>query len=462
MARTLSRQQRLAASFFFTKGGGDVGHAGKFVTSLARQLAYNIGALRSRVCEVIEGHGDIASKSLREQWRLLVLDPLKKFDHQSVEARPYVLVVDALDECENAKDVQLIIHLLIEARSLNRLHLRILLTSKPEIDIRHGFTKVPQTEHHHFLLHRIPRDIVDRDILTFLKINLEVIREERCLSASWPTSRDVRCLVEKAAGLFIWAATVCRFIREGNQFARKRLSTVLESDRTTGVAPEAELDNIYAMVLSQALPAEFAHEEKQELCSLLRLILGSLVILFSSLPQNSLACLLHITAEDVDQILSDLHAIIDVPEDRTLPLRLHHPSFREFLLNKERCCDPAFLVDEKEAHWKLLKNCMEIMGSVLKQDICGASSPGVFLDSVEKSRIHQCIPPEIQYACLYWTKHLQNSHIQLCDHDHVHKFLQAHFLHWFEALSWIGKVSEGVRSMIVMKSIASVSVVRIF
>jgi hypothetical protein len=52
IARTLARsyydKQRLAASFFFTRGGGDVGHAGKFVTSIAVQLADNVPAVYLR------------------------------------------------------------------------------------------------------------------------------------------------------------------------------------------------------------------------------------------------------------------------------------------------------------------------------------------------------------------------------------------------------------------------------
>jgi hypothetical protein len=35
VARRYNEQKRLGASFFFSKGGGDVSHAGKFFTSLA-------------------------------------------------------------------------------------------------------------------------------------------------------------------------------------------------------------------------------------------------------------------------------------------------------------------------------------------------------------------------------------------------------------------------------------------
>lgn len=45
VAYELSKQECLGASFFFLRGGGDVGHVGKFVTSIALQLANSIPTL---------------------------------------------------------------------------------------------------------------------------------------------------------------------------------------------------------------------------------------------------------------------------------------------------------------------------------------------------------------------------------------------------------------------------------
>ena len=157
--------------------------------------------------------------------------------------------------------------------------------------------------------------------------------------------------------------------------------------------------------------------------------------LLSPLSTCSLGRLLHLPKEDIDQALEDLHAILDIPEDQTRPLRLHHPSFRDFLLNKDRCDDPNFQVDEKEVHRKLTQECIQLMSASLKQDICNLGNPGVLVTDVDRGRVGECISPEIQYACLYWVQHLQKSDTQLYDNDYVHQFLQVHLLHWFEALS---------------------------
>jgi hypothetical protein len=154
----------------------------------------------------------------------------------------------------------------------------------------------------------------------------------------------------------------------------------------------------------------------------------------------------------VDQILDDLHAILDILKDQTYPLGLHHPSFRDFLLNKETCGDPNFWVDEKQAHRTLAENCIRLMLNSLKQDVCGQEAPGTLVTNVESSRIEQCLPPEVRYACLYWIQHLDKSNVQLCNNDQVYQFLQVHLLHWLEAFGWIRKTLEGVLGILLLEA----------
>jgi hypothetical protein len=71
-------------------------------------------------------------------------------------------------------------------------------------------------------------------------------------------------------------------------------------------------------------------------------------------------------------------------------------------------------------------------------------APSSQASQVESSRVRKCLPPEVQYVCLYWVEYLQKSGSQIHDSEEGHQFLQAHLLHWLEALGWIGKTSEGV------------------
>jgi len=452
VAHRYNKQKRLGASFFFSKGGGDVSHAGKFFTSLAVQLAFNVPSLRQYICEAVTKRSDIASLSLSEQWRQLVLSPLSNLQSESCQS--YILIVDALDECEDNEDVQTILQLLAEARSLT-VQLRVFLTSRPEIPIRHGIYHIPQAEHQDFILHNVPPTIVNHDISLFLEHNLGIIRQEWTLSADWPGEVALRQLVLYACGLFIWAATACRFIREGKRFARKRLDTILKGSSSTITAPEKHLNEIYLAVLKHSISSDYSEEEKEEACDILKHTLGSIVVLLSPLSAFSLSRLLHLPKEEVDRTFEDLHAILDIPEDPTHLLRLHHPSFRDFLLDKDRCGD--FWVDEKKAHQILAAGCIQLMSQTLKKDICKMHAPSSQASRVESSWIEKCLPPEVQYACLYWIQHLQRSSSPVHDDKEAHRFLQAHLLHWLEALGWIGKALEGIQAILSLEAYVPVS-----
>ena len=442
-------------SFFFSRGGGDTSHTRKFFTSFAVQLARNVPQTQRFISDAIIKQNDIATQSLRDQWRQLVLRPLSRLDSSSCPLS-YVLVVDALDECDSDGDIRMILELLTEARTLKTVRLRVFLTSRPEIPIRHGFYQIPDAERQDFVLHNISPSIVNHDISIFLQHNLNFIAGERSLGAGWPGEQIVKRLVYNASGLFIWAATACRFIHEGKRFAAKRLDTILQGSGSAVTAPEKHLDEIYTIVLKHSITLEYTDGEKEESYCILRYILGSIAVLFSPLSIYSLSRLLRATKDDIDQTLEDLHSVLDVPKDQNHPLRLHHPSFRDFLLNNDRCKNPNFWVDEKLAHQTLADSCIQLMSTSLKQDICGLNTPGVLVSDVESSHVERSLPPGVQYACLYWIQHLHKSGAQLGDDDQVHQFLQVHLLHWLEALGWIGKTSEGILAIIFLETLISV------
>jgi hypothetical protein len=93
----------------------------------------------------------------------------------------------------------------------------------------------------------------------------------------------------------------------------------------------------------------------------------------------------------------------------------------------------------------------------LKRDVCGLDTPSMLTANIESSRVDQCLPPEVQYACLYWIPHLQKINAQLYNNDQVYQFLQEHLLHWLEALGWMGKLSEGIHAIALLASITAVS-----
>ena len=64
------------------------------------------------------------------------------------------------------------------------------------------------------------------------------------------------------------------------------------------------------------------------------------MVLYSPLSTNSLYILLNITKQKIDLVLKDLYIILDILKASIYPLRLHHPLFRNFLLDNKGCKDP--------------------------------------------------------------------------------------------------------------------------
>ena len=482
IARTVARsyydKQRLAASFFFSRGGGDVGHAGRFVTSLAVQLARNVPALKQRISDAVVERDDIASQSLRDQWQHLVLRPLSKLHGLEAGQRTYIIVVDALDECDNDSNIRIIVQLLAEVRSsLTGARLRVLLISRPEVPIRHGFGKIADSEHKDVVLHNISPSIVNHDIGLFLEHYLRIIAKECNQADGWPGVETIGRLVQSACGLFIWAATACRFIQEGGPFAADRLRAVLKdsssidsssannssssdsgTDEHFEILPEQRLDSIYLTVLRSPV-RRYRKQERKRWYTLIRETLGAIVLLQSLLSTSSLAQLLRVPVEDVHRTLYELHSIVDVPQDPNWPVRLHHPSFRDFLLNRKRCNDDSFWVEKSGTHERLASRCLELMStpSGLRQDMCNLSNPGVLRKEIDEETVDRNLPPELQYACRYWVDHLERSGCSVKDGDATHHFLEKHLLHWLEAMSLLDETSLCVRLLARLQALAKSS-----
>lgn len=151
----------------------------------------------------------------------------------------------------------------------------------------------------------------------FLECNLRLIGRELGLLDDWLSKEIVTQIVYNASGLFIWAATACRYIREGKRYAAKRLDTILHSGSSTTIKLEKRLDKIYTTVLQQSISPEYTNEEKGESYQMLRQVFKVAVILFSPFPVYSLSKMLCVTKEDVNLALLDPHSVLHILKDLT-------------------------------------------------------------------------------------------------------------------------------------------------
>ncbi|KAH8205787.1 hypothetical protein TruAng_000063 [Truncatella angustata] len=226
LAHKFSVDNRLGATFFFKRGEGDRSRMSKFFMTIA----------------AMEAEPAIGSKAMREQFQKLIINPISQISLSINQPRICLIVIDALDECEREEDIRVLINLLSRARMTKKLQLKFFLTSRPELPIRLGFKAISGT-YEDFILHEVAEPMIEHDLAVYFKCNLQRVRldfnqstsEERHLSTSWPSEANLRVLVEMAVPLFIFAATVCRFVadRKGGS-PQKKLQRVLGFRSTQG------------------------------------------------------------------------------------------------------------------------------------------------------------------------------------------------------------------------------------
>jgi len=175
-----------------------------FFTTIAAQVAISLLVLRTFISDTIDDNAQILQQGPQEQWNQLILHPLKNAPTQSIQL---VVVIDALDECDSMQDIQLILLLLEEAKDLATVRIKIFLTSRPEIPIFDEFCQLSGEAYQDFILHNIPLDAVNADISTFFLQKLSPLKVKHELGPPWPDEQIIEQLVQRAPGLFIYAAT---------------------------------------------------------------------------------------------------------------------------------------------------------------------------------------------------------------------------------------------------------------
>jgi hypothetical protein len=95
---------------------------------------------------------------------------------------PLVIVINALDECSNQREVEFLLRLMSNKLALAVSQLRIFLTSWPEIVIRRILSKVPASLCQHLILHRIDPFVIDGDICLFFKQNVQSHQGGTCVA----------------------------------------------------------------------------------------------------------------------------------------------------------------------------------------------------------------------------------------------------------------------------------------
>ncbi|KAF5335929.1 hypothetical protein D9611_006248 [Ephemerocybe angulata] len=375
VAEKYAADGRLAASFFFFRGSGHRSRMGKFVATIASQVATAIPSTGKVIKAALKAHAGLLrpTTSLGTQLQHLLFGPLKSVSWSLhglnlICGGPFLIVLDGLDECEDREAITLLVeHLLGFFEKNPRIPLRVFITSRVEEHIRTRLDTSSQVR----LLNLVDHTSLD-DIITALRILFDLAAQHsRVIQAygEWPSPTELHLLAEHTGCSFIFMSTIAKFILGDSRSAhspKERLPLALNIN--------PGLDGLYSQTLSRA--EHLAH---------FSLIISTIALVRRPLSILELADLLNIQKFEVIQVLVQMHSILQVPGDDTTQVTLCHSSLYDFLNNPGR--SNRFHVDPWQ-HIYLATRCGDIFGDTTR------NAPALFYAMGSRTYHWQASPQE--------------------------------------------------------------------
>lgn len=433
VAQKLYAKGILGASFFCSRNG-DCSDPQMIFPTIAYQLGQFHPPFKDAVLAVLRVDPDIVYASPLRQLEKLIIEPLEALRGRM----PFcVVILDALDECQhNGATFPVLISL---GQFIARLiPIQFLVTSRPERHITHAFKDALKSlVKRHIILHYVERPVIQQDIEIFLREMFKATKKLYSgLGPDWPSVDDVAELVNFSSGLFIVAATAAKFIQDRSYDNPQGQLSKLIAITPGGASAHQLLDELYLQVLQNAFPAV-----APELASGVKAVLGSIVLAYEDLSQLHLRELLNLDVP-LPNILHSLESILVVPPNDQDSISVIHTSFREFLVEPRRCTNSHFLVKPTLQHTLLARSCFRAM-TALTNNICGISDTWNLhneLDGDFTALVSQKVSSGLQYASLYWARHLTESLLTGQLLDDLKGFSAKSLLQWLEVCSLLGEL----------------------
>ncbi|KAG8703894.1 hypothetical protein FRC09_003880, partial [Ceratobasidium sp. 395] len=247
------------------------------------------------------------------------------------------------------------------------------------------------------------------------------------------TDDQIELLAKRAGKLFIYAATVVRYLRPigARVNTKKRLEVILEAGQNSSSKAYESLDALYRTIVTEALEnPELETWDVDNIKSVLHTVLCTRV----PLSTESLAHLLGFeSANEAEAGIECLRSVLYVSESQGLVSTLH-ASFSDFMLDAGR--SRQLWCDEKSHHQTLARRCFITMEHELKFNICHLESSFVLdKDVPDLANRVDVIPPRLLYACAYWSEHMTSGSNEAELESALSGFLIQHALFWMEVMN---------------------------
>ena len=351
-------------------------------------------------------------------------DPLNPPQH-------YLILIDALDEIDGTGGSEFL-RVLLEVIDKNENHLqglKFFITSRPDPNLVKLVNSLKSKQLYR-LQHVLPEE-AQSDIRTYLRAKLP----------HFAGCEEFENLAALTAGLFIYAATIVKYLAKYEPPEQKSLlTTLLASSNSSNLQssstgkPFTLLDTLYSQILDGAF-SDFSPEENA--WEVRRSILHTFLCTAERTSTSVVADLLPTYINVAEKLLSDLHAVLYCERGQVLT---YHKSFSDFIFDQSRSGN--FWCNQAMHHRLLADACFRCMKDGLRFNI--ANIPSSFVLDVDNpmlaDAVKEHILPILSYSSRHWSYHLSaiTSIIPDSLHDSILDFLRLRALFWMEAMNLLG------------------------
>lgn len=466
VAERAAAQERLGASFFFSRDAQEQSNALLLIPTLAYQLSHFNSIYKAHLAKALQPNPDAASRgNVESQLKALLVDPLSAC--KSLPS-PIIIVIDALDECQPESVWKIIIRALAADVPNIRQNVKFLVTSRPENSLDSEFRSSALSIYSKsWKLHEIGERILGRDIERYLDHHLRRIASNYGLPETWPDAKQRDILVKKSGTVFIVAATLVKFIDDDTLGPEAQLDELTKDSTVTHVlGHEAALVVMYTTVVNLALrtkASDKASEMSSRISELVKTVVGTIILVKDPMSKDTLKAFLR--GQNVSGALSHLHSLFIIPASSDAPIRVLHQSFPEYLTNQDQC-DQRLYISPTAGQAQLAALCFEHLAS-LERDPCKIDDPACLNDDIDhlEERISEHIPAHLRYSCLHVVDHLtasfgSDANQRLAITDAFTRFCHSQWglLAWIEILSYLGQVDIAMRAVEEFRKLYSVRI----
>jgi len=382
----LDKRNHLAGAIFCRRDDPILKEPINILPTFIYKLAMIFPPFRTIVAKHLRDHSNLTPESMEGS---LFLELIRSLPHHP--EHPLVFVIDALDECGDAQSRPRLLEILTDATA-QAPWLKIIVTSRPEVDIQDFFDTLAQSSY-------VPYDLAtdqdaSADLQTFTRTQFNLVASKWSLGTSWPGESDFNGVISRANGLFIFVKTLVLALLPPSKDPEETLKATLQGSAETG------LESLYGLY-SSILRAQIVDNNAE-----FRRMVGVLLTAspYRALCDETIAELAGVKRYLVKTWVNALSSLLYRDEAANGGIRVRHLSVYEFFVS-DRC---DFRVNILEANLQLGIDCLRVMTTQLRFNICKLEDSRLANAAVGDlpTRLKQNVSDALQYSCLYWSNHL--------------------------------------------------------